>query len=78
MSFIKGFKKFATTTVGLMAIGIGSTALIYATHRFVVEPHLNQKRRLEAEACADYLFEQELHKPQNVGQTKSVPIQSGY
>ncbi|KAH8251324.1 hypothetical protein KR032_007996 [Drosophila birchii] len=61
MSFINGVKKFATTTVGLMAIGVGSTALIYTTHRLLIKPHLNEKRRLEAEACAEYLFQQEAH-----------------
>ncbi|XP_017111344.1 uncharacterized protein LOC108135226 [Drosophila elegans] len=59
MSFINGLKRFATTTVGLMAIGIGSTVLIYTTHRFLIKPHLLQKRRQDAEACAEYLFQQE-------------------
>ncbi|KAH8410133.1 hypothetical protein KR009_006759, partial [Drosophila setifemur] len=59
MSFINGFKKFATTTVGLMAIGIGSTAIVYTTHRFVIKPHLSHKRSQEAEAYAEYLFQQE-------------------
>ncbi|XP_017041314.1 uncharacterized protein LOC108088161 [Drosophila ficusphila] len=63
MSFINGFKRFATTTVGLMAIGIGSTVLIYTTHRLVIKPHLLQKRREEAESCAEYLFQQEVHSP---------------
>ncbi|XP_016987504.1 uncharacterized protein LOC108050357 [Drosophila rhopaloa] len=63
MSFINGLKRFATTTVGLMAIGIGSTALVYTTHRYVIQPHLLQKRREEAEACAEYLFQQEWHSP---------------
>ncbi|XP_037711066.1 uncharacterized protein LOC119548056 [Drosophila subpulchrella] len=63
MSFINNLKRFATTTVGLMAIGIGSTVLIYTTHRLVIKPHLLQKRRLEAEACAEYLFQQEGHSP---------------
>ncbi|KPU73507.1 uncharacterized protein Dana_GF27333 [Drosophila ananassae] len=63
MSFIKGFKKFATTTVGLMAIGLGSTALLYTVNRIFIQPHLNQKRRLQAEACAEYLFQQESQHP---------------
>jgi len=37
MSFINNLKRFATTTVGLMAIGIGSTVLIYTTHRLVIK-----------------------------------------
>ncbi|XP_015036924.1 uncharacterized protein LOC113565548 [Drosophila persimilis] len=61
MSFINGLKKFATTTVGLMAIGIGSTVLIYTGHRFIVKPYQSKQRRLQAEACADYLFQQEAH-----------------
>ncbi|XP_022219254.1 uncharacterized protein LOC111071991 [Drosophila obscura] len=61
MSFINGLKKFSTTTVGLMAIGIGSTVLIYTAHRFIVKPYQTKQRRLEAEACADYLFQQEAH-----------------
>ncbi|KAM8716345.1 hypothetical protein ACLKA7_003254 [Drosophila subpalustris] len=56
MSFIK---KFASTTVGMMAIGIGSTVLIYSTHRFLIKPHLDKRNRLEAEACAEYIFQQE-------------------
>ncbi|XP_034129025.1 uncharacterized protein LOC117584309 [Drosophila guanche] len=62
MSFINGLKRFATTTVGLMAIGIGSTVLIFAGHRFIVKPYQSKQRRLEAEACADYLFQQEVHQ----------------
>lgn len=56
MTFIRNF---ASTTVGMMAIGIGSTMIIYSTHRFLIRPHLEQKRRLEAEACAEYIFQQE-------------------
>lgn len=56
MSFIRNF---ASTTVGMMAIGIGSTMILYSTHRFLIKPHLETKRRLEAEACAEYIFEQE-------------------
>ncbi|KQS70630.1 uncharacterized protein LOC26526111 [Drosophila erecta] len=74
MSFINGLKSFATTTVGLMAIGVGSTVLIYTTHRLVIKPHLLEKRRLDAEACAEYLFQQEGHS--QIGQSK--PKQSGY
>jgi len=59
MSFIK---KFASTTVGMMAIGIGSTIVIYSTHRFLIKPHQDKKRRLEAEACAEYIFQQELQR----------------
>lgn len=75
MSFINGLKKFATTTVGLMAIGVGSTALIYTTHRFLIKPHLNEKRRLEAEACAEYLFQQEAH---TATVARSSPIRTEY
>lgn len=56
MTFLRNF---ATTTVGMMVIGIGSTMIIYSTHRFLIRPHLEKKRRLEAEACAEYIFQQE-------------------
>ncbi|KAH8378424.1 hypothetical protein KR093_011315 [Drosophila rubida] len=56
MSFIK---RFASTTVGLMAIGVGSTAIIFATHRFLIKPYQDKNRRLDAEACAEYIFQQE-------------------
>ncbi|KAH8411926.1 hypothetical protein KR222_002517 [Zaprionus bogoriensis] len=56
MSFIK---RFTSSTVGLMAIGVGSTAIVYCTNRFFIRPHLETKRRLEAEACAEYIFQQE-------------------
>ncbi|XP_017854383.1 uncharacterized protein LOC108607834 [Drosophila busckii] len=59
MSFIK---QFASTTVGLMAIGIGSTAVIYCTNRFLIRPNLDKKRRLEAEAAAEYIFQQETQR----------------
>ncbi|KAH8260082.1 hypothetical protein KR026_002775 [Drosophila bipectinata] len=72
MSFINGFRKFASTTVGLMAIGLGSTALIYGVNRIFIQPHQNQKRRLQAEACAEYLFHQELqHQSAKSNSTRS-------
>lgn len=74
MSFINGFKRFATTTVGLMAIGIGSTVIFYTTHRLVIKPYLLEKRRLEAEASAEYLFQQEVHS--HIGESR--PKRSEY
>ncbi|KRF81751.1 uncharacterized protein [Drosophila virilis] len=59
MSFIK---QFASTTVGMMAIAIGSTAVVYCTNRFLIKPYQSKKQRLEAEACAEYIFQQESQK----------------
>ncbi|XP_030377271.1 uncharacterized protein LOC115626147 [Scaptodrosophila lebanonensis] len=64
MSFINGFKKFSGTTVGLMAIGVGSTFILVIGHRFIVRPLMNKKRRLDAEAYADYIFQQESERRQ--------------
>ncbi|KRG03283.1 uncharacterized protein Dmoj_GI17733 [Drosophila mojavensis] len=59
MSFIK---QFASTTVGMMAVAIGSTMAVYCTHRFFIQPYQSKKQRLEAEACAEYIFQQESQK----------------
>ncbi|XP_023032240.1 uncharacterized protein LOC111518775 [Drosophila willistoni] len=71
MSFINGIKRFASTTVGMMAIGIGSTILVFGTHRLIVSPYLSKKRRLEAEAWAEYIFQQELQQQQSKHNTNN-------
>lgn len=62
MSFVEVLKKYSTTKPGLMAIGILSTLLISVSYRTLIKPKYDRKRRQEAEAIADYIFQHELQQ----------------
>ncbi|KAI8119362.1 hypothetical protein CVS40_9259 [Lucilia cuprina] len=59
MSLIKNLKQFSTSTTGLMAIGIFSTLIISVSYRVFMKPEFERRRRQEAEAMADYIFQHE-------------------
>ena len=59
MSFINNLKQFSTSTTGLMAIGIFSTLFISVSYRVFLKPEFERRRRQEAEAMADYIFQHE-------------------
>ncbi|TMW41438.1 hypothetical protein DOY81_012635 [Sarcophaga bullata] len=62
MSSIKNIKQFATSTTGIMAIGIFSTLIVSVSYRVFMKPELDKKHRQEAEANADFIFQQELQR----------------
>lgn len=62
MSSIKNIKQFATSTTGIMAIGIFSTLIVTVSYRVFMKPKLDKKHRQEAEAMADFIFQQELQR----------------
>lgn len=59
MSATKIFVALKNSPVGFMAAGIFSTFAIIGTYRFAIKPHLDRRRREEAEAYAEYIFQQE-------------------
>lgn len=65
MSLIKNIKQFSTSSTGLMVIAIGSTLIISVSYHVFMKPEFDRRRRQEAEAMADYIFQHE------VKQTKS-------
>lgn len=62
MSLIKNLKQFSTSTTGLMAIGIFSTLIISVSYRVFMKPEFDRRRRQEAEAMAEYIFQHELQE----------------
>lgn len=55
-------RQFSSTTTGLMAIGIFSTLVVVVGYRKVIEPNMNRRRREEAEAVANFIFQHEVQK----------------
>uniref|UniRef100_W8AX63 Transmembrane protein n=1 Tax=Ceratitis capitata TaxID=7213 RepID=W8AX63_CERCA len=56
------FQALKKSPVGVMAAGIFSTLAIVGTYRFAIRPILERRRREEAEAFAEYIFQQEKSK----------------
>uniref|UniRef100_A0A0K8TNV4 Uncharacterized protein n=1 Tax=Tabanus bromius TaxID=304241 RepID=A0A0K8TNV4_TABBR len=56
LNFIKRNKNF---TVSFMTKGMLATVGVIVSYKFIIEPALNRRRRRQAEAYADFIFEKE-------------------
>lgn len=47
----------AANTAMLMFTGIGGSIFVLATYKFWIKPYMDKQRRLDAEMCANAVFE---------------------
>uniref|UniRef100_A0ABK9NH20 Uncharacterized protein n=1 Tax=Glossina morsitans morsitans TaxID=37546 RepID=A0ABK9NH20_GLOMM len=62
MTIIKFLKQAATTPPGVLGMGIIATLVFAVSYRVLFKPEMSRRRRQEAEAAADYLFQQDLKR----------------
>uniref|UniRef100_A0A1A9WXG6 Uncharacterized protein n=1 Tax=Glossina brevipalpis TaxID=37001 RepID=A0A1A9WXG6_9MUSC len=66
MTIINYLKQASTTAPGVLGIGIIATLTVTLCYRKLLKPEMDRRRREEAEAVADYLFQKDPKRNTNV------------